>query len=60
MPAATAPEKAPADDKAAVDDPAHDEAAKPASRPAKKARPAHDSDDDVPIRAVHFSNFIIQ
>ena len=47
------------DNAAAEDDPAHEEAAKPASRPAKKAQPAHAS-DDVPIRAVHFSNFIIQ
>ena len=60
VPAAPVVTKAVADDKAAADDPAHEETAKPASRPAKKAKPAHDSDEDVPIRAVHFSNFIIQ
>jgi flagellar FliL protein len=60
VPSAPVMARAVADDKAAADDPAHDEAAKPASRPAKKAKPAHDGDDDVPIRAVHFSNFIIQ
>jgi flagellar FliL protein len=36
--------------------------AKPAAKPAKKkSKPKDDhADDDVPIRAVHFSNFIIQ
>jgi flagellar protein FliL len=48
----------------AADDAEHDETddeapAKPAAKPAKKAKGDH-ADDDAPIRAVHFSNFIIQ